>query len=85
MAIAANSLALLRLTTFLLRGTPEMPVGLYHLQMATAEQLCRLHYSPNSVKAVKKKLRKLCDEGIIQYDAIPTKFTRSPYYYRLTV
>lgn len=67
----------------LLRGMSDMPIGLFHLQMATAEQLCRLHYSPNSVKAVKAKLRKLYFEGYVQYDAIPTKFTRSPYYYTL--
>jgi hypothetical protein len=37
----------------------------------------------NSVKAVKAKLRKLVDHGYVQFDAIPTKFTRSPYYYTL--
>ena len=42
----------------LLRGTSAVPVGLYHLQIATADQLTRLHYSPNSVKAVKAKRRK---------------------------
>lgn len=67
----------------LLRGTPEMPLGLYHLHIATAKQLCRLHYSMGSIKAVKAKLRKLCDQGYVQLDAIPTKFTRSPYYYAL--
>ncbi|HEY6540277.1 MAG TPA: replication-relaxation family protein [Ktedonobacteraceae bacterium] len=65
----------------LLRGSLDMPVGLYHLHMATAEQLCRLHYSMGSLKAVKAKLRRLIDHGYVEYDALPTKFTRSPYYY----
>ena len=42
----------------LLRGSQEMPIGLYHLHMATAEQLCRLHYAMGSLKAVKAKLRR---------------------------
>jgi Replication-relaxation len=67
----------------LLRGSRQMPIGLHHLQVARAEQLCRLHYSMGSVKAVKAKLRKLTDHGYVQIDAIPTKFTRSPYYYTL--
>jgi Replication-relaxation len=67
----------------LLRGSDQMPIGLHHLQVATAEQLCRLHYSMGSIKAVKAKLRKLVDNGYVQIDAIPTKFTRSPYYYAL--
>src|SRR5579859_3971711 len=67
----------------LLRGSENVPVGLYHLHMATAEQLCRLHYSMGSIKAVRAKLRTLCDHGYVQFDAMPTKFTRSPYYYVL--
>ncbi len=67
----------------LLRGSEQMPIGLYHLHMATAEQLCRLHYSMGSIKAVKAKLRTLIDHGYVEYDAMPTKFTRSPYYYTL--
>jgi hypothetical protein len=67
----------------LLRGSQAMPIGLYHLHIATAEQLCRLHYSMGSIKAVKAKLRRLIDYGYVQYDAMPTKFTRSPYYYTL--
>src|SRR5579863_7790094 len=67
----------------LLRGSQEMPIGLYHLHMASAEQLCRLHYSPGSFKAVREKLRILCEHKYVQFDAIPTKFTRSPYYYTL--
>lgn len=67
----------------LLRGSEEMPLGLYHLHLATAEQLCRLHYSMNSVKAVKAKLRKLVDHGFVQIDELPTKRLRSPYHYLL--
>ncbi len=67
----------------LLRGSQEMPIGLYHLHMATADQLCRLHYSPGSFKAVREKLRVLCEHKYVQFDAMPTKKTRSPYYYTL--
>lgn len=67
----------------LLRGSESIPIGLYHLHMATAEQLCRLHYSMGSIKAVREKLRVLCEHKYVQFDAMPTKFTRSPYYYTL--
>ena len=67
----------------LLRGSEKIPVGLYHLQMATALQLCNLHYSAGSVKMVKARLKTLVDNGYAQSDGIPTKFFRSPYYYTL--
>jgi Replication-relaxation len=67
----------------LLRGSDSVPVGIYHLQMATAEQLCRLHYAKGSLKAIKARLKTLADAGFIQFDAIPTKFAKSPYYYAL--
>jgi hypothetical protein len=67
----------------LLRGSEQMPIGLYHLHLASAEQLCRLHYSMGSVKAVRAKLRTLCDHKYVQFDATPTKQLRSPYYYTL--
>jgi len=67
----------------LLRGSVDMPIGLYHLHLAKAEQLCRLHYSPGSIKAIKARLRKLADEHYVQFDTIPPKFFRSPYYYTL--
>ena len=67
----------------LLFGTPDVPVGLYHLQVATADQLCRLHYSPGSIKAIKARLKVLVDEGYLQADCIPTKHSKSPYYYTL--
>jgi hypothetical protein len=67
----------------LLRGSMDMPIGLYHLHLAKAEQLCRLHYSIGSIKAIKARLRTLADEHYVQFDTIPTKFFRSPYYYAL--
>jgi Replication-relaxation len=67
----------------LLRGSESLPVGLLHLHMATAAQLTRLHYSEGTLKAVKAKLKLLYEHGYVQYDAIPTKFTRSPYYYTM--
>src|SRR5712691_8274265 len=67
----------------LLRGSEQMPIGLYHLHLASAEQLCRLHYSMGSIKAVRAKLRTLCDHKYVQFDATPTKRLRSPYYYTL--
>jgi len=67
----------------LLRGTTETPIGIYHLPLITAEQLCRLHYRPGSINAVKARLKTLVDEGYLQADAIPSKRLRSPYYYTL--
>lgn len=67
----------------LLRGSADMPIGLYHLHLARAEQLCRLHYSPGSMKAIKVRLRTLADYRYVQFDALPTKLSRSPYYYTL--
>lgn len=67
----------------LLRGTTTTPVGLYQLQLATAEQLCRLHYKAGTLTTVKARLKHLTDHGYIQADAIPTKRARSPYYYSL--
>jgi len=67
----------------LLRGTQAMPVGLYHLHLATAEQLCRLHYRPGTLKTVKKRLKTLADHGFIQADSVPTRQYRNPYFYTL--
>lgn len=50
-----------------------MPVGLYQLHTATAEQLCRLHYSPKSIKWVKAKLKTLTDHEYVQPDAYGMK------------
>lgn len=67
----------------LLRGSQDVPIGLYHLHMATAEQLCRLHYSHNSIKHVKAMLQTLDTHHYIQADWLPTRRMRSPYYYVL--
>lgn len=67
----------------LLRGEEAMPIGLYHLHLATAAQLCQLHYSPGSLKAVKARLKTLVAEGFVQADTVPTKRVRAPYYYAL--
>lgn len=69
----------------LLRGSTATPVGLYHLHMATAEQLCRLHYKPGSINKVKARLKDLADHGFIQADAQPTKKGNGPYYYQMTL
>jgi hypothetical protein len=71
----------------LLRGSERVPIGLFQLQLATAEQLCRLHYKPGVLKAVKARLKELTDNGFVQADAIPIKHTTgtkvhfSPLYY----
>ncbi len=67
----------------LLRGSTDMPIGLYHLHLATTEQLTRLHYKAGMLKTVSKRLKVLTDNGIIQADCIPTKLFKSPYYYTL--
>lgn len=67
----------------LLRGSTNMPIGLYHLQVATTEQLNRLHYKQGMYKTVSKRLKVLVDNGYIQADCIPTKLSKSPYYYTL--
>lgn len=67
----------------LLRGSPDMPIGLYHLHLATTEQLTRLHYKLGMLKTVSKRLKVLTDNGYIQADCIPTKLFKSPYYYTL--
>lgn len=67
----------------LLRGSQNMPIGLYHLHLATAEQLTHLHYKPGMLKTVSKRLKVLVDNGYVQADCIPTKFMKSPYYYTL--
>jgi len=72
----------------LLRGREDVPFGLYHLHVLTAEQLTRLYYSPNSLKAVQKRLRTLIQANYLQVDATPVKHLLpdhkvhySPHYY----
>jgi hypothetical protein len=74
----------------LLHGTERMSIGLYQLYLATPDQLTRLHYSPGSLKAVKKRLKTLVDEGYVQVDAVGVKhrtdektFFSARYYYTL--
>ena len=67
----------------LLRGTDALPLGLYQLQLATAEQLCRLHYKPGTITTVKAHLKELVDAGYVQPDKVPTRNFSSPYYYTL--
>src|SRR5436309_7856057 len=67
----------------LLHGSQDVPIGLYHLHMATAEQLTRLHYKPGMLKTVSKRLKVLVDNDYIQADSVPTKLFKSPYYYTL--
>jgi|GEM_PF-1775152 len=57
----------------LLRGSDQLGVGLYQLHLATPEQLCRLHYRPGSIKAVKRRLKTLVDEGYVQFDGYAVK------------
>lgn len=52
----------------LLGGSDLMPVGLYHLNVAQADQLCRLHYKQGSLKLVKAMLLILTEEGYVQSD-----------------
>ncbi len=67
----------------LLHGSPVVPVGLYHLHLATAEQLTRLHYKPGMLNTVKARLKELADNGYVQADSVPTRRFRSPYYYTM--
>jgi hypothetical protein len=67
----------------LLRGSDTVPMGLFHLHLATAEQLTRLHYSPGSLKTIKKRLKMLTDNGFIQADGVPTRRFKCPYFYTL--
>ncbi len=74
----------------LLRGDDQVGVGLHQLNLATAEQLCRLHYSPGSIKTVKRRLKAMADAGYVQADAIPVKYVgvqrklfSAHYYYTL--
>lgn len=67
----------------LLRGSDSVPFGLYQLHLVTAEQLTRLHYSPGSLKTIKKRLKELTDNGFILADSVPTRQFKSPYFYAL--
>ncbi len=69
----------------LLRGTRQIPVGIYQLQLTTADQLCRLHYQPGTLNTVKARLKQLVDQRYIQADVVPKRYIGAPpYYYTLT-
>src|SRR5260370_35370001 len=68
----------------LLRGSTGLPVGLYQLQLATADQLTRIHYKPGTLKTVKARLKQLTNNGYLVADSVPTRLFRSPYFYQLT-
>jgi hypothetical protein len=53
----------------LLRGSQHTQIGLYDLFQATSEQLTRLHYSPGSLKMVKRRLKELADMGYVEAKA----------------
>jgi hypothetical protein len=53
----------------LLRGSKHTRIGLYDLFQATSEQLCRLHYSPGTLKTVKARLKTLADLGYVEAKA----------------
>jgi hypothetical protein len=74
----------------LLCGSDELRIGLYHLYKALPEQLCRLHYSPGSIKAVKARLKELVDQGYVQdapvavlHERPKRKFFSARYFYTL--
>lgn len=83
MQIIKKPFAVTPVYDILLRGNSDIPIGLYHLHLATAEQLCWLHYSPGSLTTVKARLLTLSDWDFVQSDGIPTRRGRSPYYYVL--
>jgi DNA-binding PadR family transcriptional regulator len=69
----------------LLRGSRQTPVGMYHLQLTTADQLTRLHYKPGTLKTVKRRLKQLVDQRYITADVVPKRYIGAPpYFYSLT-
>jgi hypothetical protein len=62
----------------------KLLTALEQLHIATAEQLCHLYYSPNSIQLVKAMMKTLVDEGYARSGKIPTVQGRQPYYYFLT-
>jgi DNA-binding PadR family transcriptional regulator len=69
----------------LLRGSRQVPVGIYQLQLTTADQLTRLHYKPGTLKTVKARLKQLVDQRYIQADVVPKRYIGAPpYFYTLT-
>lgn len=76
----------------LLRGSRDAPMGLYHLRLATAEQLTRLHYKAGMLTTVKARLKELADRGYLEVGLLHIEHLRQPplksymtykYYYAL--
>jgi protein involved in plasmid replication-relaxation len=74
----------------LLCGSDDIRIGLYHLYKATPEQLCRLHYSPGSLKAVKARFKELVTQGYVVVNSVAVKhqtgnriFWSARYFYTL--
>jgi len=63
----------------------KLLLGVYQFHLMTAEQLCRLHYSPGSITTIKARLKTLVDNGYLLADKIPNKKPHSPFYYTLGV
>jgi len=58
--------------------------GIHKLHIATCKQLLALlGYSENSLERVQKLVKQLADNGFLDYDCVPTKKGKSPYYYFL--
>ena len=64
----------------LLRGTTDVPVGVYQLQLTTAEQLTRVRYSPNSIKKVMKRLKILSEHDFLQRRRYPLRDEHGNYH-----
>jgi Replication-relaxation len=66
----------------LLRGSRQVPVGIYQLGLTTADQLCRLHYQPGTIKTVKARLKQLVEQGYVR--TAQRSIGAPPYSYTLT-
>jgi len=56
-SLTTKPFSITRVYDILLRGDPDgIPIGLYHLHIAAAEQLCRLHYSSKTLTTIKARL-----------------------------
>lgn len=83
MMSATNTFCLTPQHDRLLRGSTQIPLGLYQLHLATADQLTRLHYRPTSINWVKAQLKQLVTHGYVQAAKKPVVDGHSPYYYCL--
>ena len=61
----------------------KLLIGVYQFHLVTADQICRLHWSPGSITMVKARLKTLVDNGYLLADKVPSKKPQSPYYYTL--